>query len=338
MVSTNPVRPSHPADKQSHPTLMSADADTGSSNPTFDCIVVGSGHAGSCAALAARDAGCARVLLVDKCPQEWAGGNGFFTAGAHRTVHSGLADLLPLVRNVPPSVADTIDLAPYTAEEFAGDINRLGSGQADPALVKAVVEGSREAVGWLAERVKVPFTLAFNRQAYLVNGRQVFWGGLVLSVEDGGKGLIAAHRVALEKAGVEVWFDTAAEEVVLKDGSVAGLVVSRNGVKTTLNASAVVLACGGFEASRTLRSQHMGSDWGRAMVRTLMRSHGTITINSQCAHFAFWPYFRCAARPTILGMVSRLASAQAHGSPGTSRVVTRRVGTRMHPRNAVTAN
>ena len=117
--------------------------ETTSPSRDYDCIVVGSGHAGSCAALAAHDAGCKRVLIVDKCPPEWVGGNGYFTAGAHRTVHGGLADLLPLVRNVPPRAAETIDMAPYTAEEFAGDINRLGSGQADPALVKAVVEGSR---------------------------------------------------------------------------------------------------------------------------------------------------------------------------------------------------
>ena len=65
----------------------------------WDVLVVGSGHAGSCAALAAVEAGVpgSRVLIVDKCPAEWAGGNGYFTAGAHRTAHGGLQDLLPLV-------------------------------------------------------------------------------------------------------------------------------------------------------------------------------------------------------------------------------------------------
>ena len=245
------------------PPIMSAEVPT---ELTFECVVVGSGHAGSCAALSARDGGCSRVLIVDKCPPEWVGGNGFFTAGAHRTVHGGLADLLPLVRNVPPEIADTIDMEPYTAEDFTKDINRLGNDRADPALVKAVVDGSREAVGWLAERVKVPFTFSFNRQAYLVNGRQVFWGGMVLGVEEGGKGLIAAHRAALEAASVETWFNTAAEEIVLKNGEVAGLIVSQDGQKKTLRTPAVILACGGFEASRSLRAQHLGEDWSRAMV------------------------------------------------------------------------
>ena len=142
------------------PPIMSAEVPT---ELTFDCVVVGSGHAGSCAALSARDGGCSRVLIVDKCPPEWVGGNGFFTAGAHRTVHGGLADLLPLVRNVPPAIADTIDMEPYTAEDFTKDINRLGNDRADPALVKAVVDtgkptivvfvsGRPVAEPWIADR------------------------------------------------------------------------------------------------------------------------------------------------------------------------------------------
>ncbi|EJF56671.1 FAD/NAD(P)-binding domain-containing protein [Dichomitus squalens LYAD-421 SS1] len=246
---------------------MSANATT-TSDFDFDCIVVGSGHAGSCAALAAHDAGCKRVLIVDKCPPEWVGGNGYFTAGAHRTVHGGLQDLLPIVTNVSPDAAKNIDMDPYTADDFTRDIMRLGEGRPDPQVVKAVVDGSRDAVGWLRERVGVPFIFSFHRQAYLVNGRQVFWGGLALGVDhDGGKGLIAAHGAALEAAGIETWFDTPATEIAVEGGSIVGLVVSRGGKAKTLRSPAVVLACGGFESSRALRSQYLGPDWERAKVR-----------------------------------------------------------------------
>ncbi|KII83023.1 hypothetical protein PLICRDRAFT_47436 [Plicaturopsis crispa FD-325 SS-3] len=237
--------------------------------PTFDCIVVGSGHAGSSAALSAVDSGCAKVLLIDKCPEEWAGGNGYFTAGAHRTVYGGLHDLLPIVHNVSAEKAGKIDIEPYTAAEFTSDIMRLGNGRPDPAVVKAVVESSRDAVQWLADRVKVPFTLAFNRQAYEVEGRQKFWGGLALSVQDGGKGLIAAHQRALKEAGVEIWFSTAATRILVDDrNAVSGLVVSRgSGESLTLSTKALILAAGGYESNAELRAKHLGPGWENARVR-----------------------------------------------------------------------
>ena len=178
----------------------------------FDCVVVGSGNAGSCAALSAKDSGCSRVLIIDKCPSSWVGGNGYFTAGATRTVHSGLQDLLPIVHNVPPSsnLTTEIDINPYTAQEFIDDIMRLGDYKSDAVLVKTLVQNSREAIQWLADRVKVPFVFSFNRQAYVVDGRQKFWGGSSLSAQNGGKGLIGAHQKAIQEAGVEIWFSSPA--------------------------------------------------------------------------------------------------------------------------------
>lgn len=236
-------------------------------NSFYDCIIVGSGHAGSCAALSASQAGCKRVLIVEKAPTEWVGGNGYFTAGAHRTVHGGLADLLPIVRNVRPELAATIDLDAYTAEDFTKDILRLCEGKSDPALVQALVGSSRDTIEWLAKDVGVRFILSFHRQAYKVDGRQKFWGGLVLSVEDeGGKGLIADHQRALKEAGIETWYEAPAVRLLMEEGAITGLVVRRNSEEINLLTAAVVLACGGFEASTDLRTKYMGEEWTRAHV------------------------------------------------------------------------
>lgn len=239
-----------------------------SPNHTFDCVVVGSGNAGSCAALSAKDSGCSRVLIVDKCPASWVGGNGYFTAGAARTVHSGLQDLLPIVHNVPPSsdLASKIDVDPYTAQDFFNDIMRLSDNKSDAGLVKALVDNSRDAVQWLADRVKVPFTFSFNRQAYVVDGRHRFWGGLALSTENGGKGLIEAHLQALKEAGIETWFDSPAVELIRVDENIKGIVVEKNGERVYIDTPSVILACGGFEASRELRGQHLGQHWAAAKV------------------------------------------------------------------------
>lgn len=133
--------------------------------------------------------------------------------------------------------------------------------------MKAVVDNSREAIGWLASDAKVPFTLSFNRQAYEVDGRHKFWSGVVLSVQDGGKGLIAAHHKALQKVGIKIWFDAPAVDLLMKDSIITGVVVEREGQSVTLEAKAVVLAAGGFEANPDLHVWHLGPEWRQARVR-----------------------------------------------------------------------
>jgi FAD binding domain len=251
----------------------------------FDCVVVGSGNAGSSAALSAIDSGCKNVLLIDSCPPDWVGGNGYFTydkwslshvlltrlfllfsAGAYRTVHAGLYDLLSVVGNVLPEQVSKIDMEPYTSQQFTDDIMRLGNGRSDPDLVNAVVENSRDAIAWLANRVHIPFIFSFHRQAYEVDGRQKFWGGMVLSVEDGGKGVIESYRRALQEAGVNVWFSTKAVELVKTNEAVSHLVVLKDGQMVTLKTPAVILAAGGFESSSQMRAKHLGPGWERAKV------------------------------------------------------------------------
>ncbi|TFK73599.1 FAD/NAD(P)-binding domain-containing protein [Pluteus cervinus] len=233
----------------------------------YDCVVVGSGHAGSCAALSAVEGGCKKALIIDKCPPEWVGGNGYFTAGAHRTAHQGLTDLWPIVRNVTQEMVGRIDMEAYSDEAFVSDIMRLGEGKPNLGLVTEMVAGSRSAVDWLAKVVRVPFIFTFHRQAYEVEGRQKFWGGMVLGVEDGGKGLISAHQRALTEAGVEIWFQTTLVDLDVRENLVEGLVVEKDGTRIQIRTPAVVLAAGGFEANAAMRVQHLGQEWGRAMVR-----------------------------------------------------------------------
>ncbi|MEX0407439.1 FAD-dependent oxidoreductase [Aquibium sp. LZ166] len=56
-------------------------------------------------------------------------------------------------------------------------------------------------------------------------------------------------------AGVTLWSETAAKEVLTEDGRVTGLVVERDGRETKLAATAVVLASGGFGANREMREK-----------------------------------------------------------------------------------
>ncbi|EON99228.1 putative fumarate reductase flavoprotein subunit protein [Phaeoacremonium minimum UCRPA7] len=233
-----------------------------------DVLVVGGGNAGFVAALSASDHGAGRVVLIDKCPEAWAGGNSFFTAGAFRTVHGGLEDLLPLVNNVQPETASLIDLDPYTAENFHGDLMRVTAGRADPDLARTLVDDSNEAIKWLAAK-GVRFQLSFNRQAYKVDGRFKFWGGMALKTQDGGKGLIEDHQEAAAKQGITVLYSTAARKLVTdpSTGAVCAVEVESLSGVHTIRSGAVILTAGGFEANPRMRSQYLGPGWDLALVR-----------------------------------------------------------------------
>ncbi|KAJ5209496.1 hypothetical protein N7449_003875 [Penicillium cf. viridicatum] len=239
-----------------------------------DILVIGSGNAGLSAALSAAQTNpTLRVTVIDKSPVSWAGGNSYFTAGAFRTVHNGLHDLLPLVNNTDATQASRIDMPSYTEQDFTADLQRMTGNRTDPTLSAALVHDSRAAVGWLAAN-GIRFQLSFNRQAYEVNGRIKFWGGLALKTQDGGKGLVEDELRAVRNAGVDVFFDTAATALVTDptSGAVIGVeVVNTDSAsvhkKITIAAGAVILAAGGFEANPQLRAQWLGPGWDSARVR-----------------------------------------------------------------------
>ncbi|KAF2640769.1 flavo protein subunit of succinate dehydrogenase/fumarate reductase [Massarina eburnea CBS 473.64] len=248
-----------------------------------DILIIGSGNAGFSAAIsAAQSSKSLSILLIDACPQDWAGGNTYFTAGAFRTTHAGLSDLLPLVNNVSSSSAQ-IDLDPYTAQHFSDDLKRVTDGRSDPDLGSVLVNDSRETVQWLKEDVGVRFQLSFNRQAYRdESGRWKFWGGLCLKTENGGKGLVEDHMAAADKYGISVQFDTKAKEVVwnASTGVVTGVLVERGGKEETINCRAVILAAGGFEANPELRKEWLGPGWQNAHVRGTPFNTGTLFTNT----------------------------------------------------------
>ncbi|KIX10468.1 precorrin 3B synthase CobZ [Rhinocladiella mackenziei CBS 650.93] len=233
-----------------------------------EILVAGSGNAGFSAAVAAKQAGAQRVVLIDKCPEDWAGGNSYFSAGAYRTVHNGIADLLPLVNNADEDTAKKTDIEPYTIEDFSNDVKRVCSSRSDPHLSRILIEDSNSTTRWLKSN-GIRFQLSFNRQAYEVDGRLKFWGGLALKTQDGGKGLIEDHTAAAKRLGVDIFYSTSLKQLNTdpKTGAVTSVLVQREEEHHVVQTGAVILAAGGFESNPRLRSQYLGPGWDLAKVR-----------------------------------------------------------------------
>jgi tricarballylate dehydrogenase len=230
----------------------------------WDVVVVGSGNAGFSAALAAREQG-ASVVLLEKAPRDWAGGNSYFTAGAMRTAHHGLTDLGPLIE--PDDRLAHADLDPYSADDFHADLVRVTRGRTDPTLADILVNESREVMDWLHGK-GIRFELMFHRQAYQVGERYRFWGGLALGVLGGGKGLVAQHLAAAETNGIDVRFGASVTGLPTDEhAGVTGVLVRTDAGVERIEAGAVVLASGGFEADPRMRAGYLGAGWDLALVR-----------------------------------------------------------------------
>jgi tricarballylate dehydrogenase len=228
-----------------------------------DVVVVGSGNAGLCAALAAREAAGARVLLLERAPAEWLGGNSYFSAGAIRTPHGGLGELVGLLDDPDDPLLAVTDVEPYSSEAFRADMQRLTHGRCDPQLTQTLVDEVPAAVRWM-RKAGVRFRLMYERQAYELDGRWRFWGGLALGTVDGGKGLVAQLLSAVRDAGVALRFGSSVDRLLLDgEGCIAGVACGDD----VYEAGAVVLASGGFEANPLLRARFLGPNWDLAKVR-----------------------------------------------------------------------
>jgi tricarballylate dehydrogenase len=232
----------------------------------WDVVVIGAGNAGMSAAHAAREDG-ARVLVLEKAPREWAGGNSYFTAGAVRCVHDGLDTVHELVDDLDEERAARTDLEPYTADHYRADMERITLGRCDPEMTEILVEDSGDAVRWLHGK-GMPYRLMWDRQSFEVDGRWRFFGGLAIGMADGGKGLVAAHIRAAERDGIELRCDAPVVGLVQDaHGAVTGVRVRRGSTVEQIDARGVVLAAGGFEADPQMRAAHLGPNWDIAKVR-----------------------------------------------------------------------
>ena len=230
----------------------------------YDVVVVGAGNAALCAALAAREK-VGKVLVLERAPEDEAGGNSRFTAGLLRIVYNGAQDLAQLIELSKEELERT-DFGTYTAEQFLDDMARVTEYRCDPDLTEILVKESFPTALWMRKK-GLRFTAAWGRQAFKIEGRFKFWGGLTLEAIGGGPGLVDSLTQIAKKNGIEIWYSARAVSLIADDAGVHGVVVKRAGKTTEVKAKAVVLAAGGFQANPEWRTRYLGPLWELAKVR-----------------------------------------------------------------------
>ncbi|HEY6254695.1 MAG TPA: FAD-dependent tricarballylate dehydrogenase TcuA [Xanthobacteraceae bacterium] len=231
----------------------------------YDVIVVGAGNAAFCAALAAQEQG-ARVLMLEAAPEEESGGNSRFTAGSIRVVYNGVEDIKTLVPDLTEAEIATTDFGTYTQEQFFDDMARVTQHRADPDLIELMVTKSFDTMCWMRDK-GVRFIPIYGRQAFKIDGKFKFWGGLTVESVGGGPGLVNMLTEAAKKRGIEIRYQTRALDLLYNGARIEGVRVRSHDQVSDLAAKSVVLACGGFEANPEWRTRYLGPGWDLAKVR-----------------------------------------------------------------------
>jgi tricarballylate dehydrogenase len=230
-----------------------------------EIVVIGAGNAALCAALAAAEAGCS-VLVLERAPRSEAGGNTAFTAGAMRVAYRGLGDIRALVPDLSDDQIASTDFGSYTEDDFLDDLARVTEYRTDPELASLLVSRSFDTLRWMTTK-GVRFLPIYGRQAYQVDGKYTFWGGLTIESVGGGPGLVESLTKAALAAGVRIEYQTRALALEVEAGRVIGVTVKRGRRRDFVRAQAVVLACGGFQANVDWRTRYLGPGWDLAKVR-----------------------------------------------------------------------
>ena len=145
-------------------------------------------------------------------------------------------------------------------------MGRITRYRCDPDLVEALVTKSFSTALWMKSK-GVRFVPIYGRQAFKVDGRFRFWGGVTVEAAGGGPGLVDSLHAAAARAGVEVLYEARAMSLLQDDDGVHGVRVRDGGRTRDIRARGVVLASGGFEANAEWRTRYLGPGWDLAKVR-----------------------------------------------------------------------
>jgi tricarballylate dehydrogenase len=239
----------------------------------YDVIILGGGNAGLCAAIAALEKG-AKVLVLEKAPEYFRGGNTYFTGGIIRCAYNGIEDIKKLIPDMTPEEEASVEVGSYSEDEIYDDLMRVTEGLSDPDLAQMLVSQSHATLQWLREH-GVRFVLAFGRQAFKRGDKFHFWGGLLVEAVGAGKGLSDQQFEVCERMGMEIRYETKGVKLIQdQTGRVTGIKVKGPAGFEDLSAKSVVLACGGFESNAEMRTRYLGQGWELAKVRGIPYNTG----------------------------------------------------------------
>src|SRR5919108_417941 len=212
----------------------------------FDVLVIGGGNAGLCAAITARRTG-ARVLVLEGAIKDFRGGNSRHTRDI-RYMHQSATEYVT---------------GPYTEQEFWEDLRHVTVDDTNELLARLTIQSSAELGDWMAAS-GVRWQKPLRGTLHLARSNLFMLGG--------GKAMMNAYYETASKLGVEIVYESEVHELNVRDGVFFS--ASCNGASTKVEAKAIVIASGGFEANIPWLKEYWGDAADNFIIRGTKHNQG----------------------------------------------------------------
>lgn len=239
-----------------------------------DVLVIGGGSAAHEAAIAARQAGARRVLMLEKAPQPEFGGNARYSHTGFRFVHAGKDEVRRFVPDFDARTYEKMHIPPYSAEQFTADLDRVTQGRIDAALARKLVDGSNEAVHWMRESGVV----WEPEKTTEVAGKLYMEPGINIHPIGGGPGLLEQLRRIAAGLDVEIRYEARVIGVHGNANGVEGVRVLDPEREYDVGAGAIICCAGGFQANPEMRARYLGPNADTMKVRGSKHNTGEVLM------------------------------------------------------------
>ena len=240
---------------------------------TCDIIVIGGGSAAFSAAVSARQAGAARVVMLEKASEAEYGGNARYSGTGFRFVHGGAAEIRQFVPDLDDDEFATMVIPPYGADDFMADLERMTQGRMNRALSQVLVQQSNAALHWMRQ---VGIKWEPLKEHAKVGDKRYFERGIAIHVAGGGIGQLTQWREIAQGLGIEIRFDSPVCAVHGDLRRVEGVRVSGPDGRYDLMAKAVIACAGGFQANPEMRARYLAGNTDLIKVRGSRHDTGEV--------------------------------------------------------------